>query len=138
MIAPRLPDPAPLPTPLTAPFWNGLGEGRLRIQQCDACTRYVFYPRPVCPFCASERLTWRDCSGRGSLLSFTVNHRPGPLFSSADPQIIALVTLDEGARVAGRFHGADPSQLRLGMPVVAVLTDEDSTMLRFAPAEAAP
>ena len=130
-------DPAPMPTPLTAPFWDAVREGRLLIQQCQDCLRHVFYPRPICPFCSAERLEWRECSGRGTLLSSTINHRPAPVFSSPDPQVIALVTLEEGVRVTGRIVGPTPAPplLRLGMPLVAVWGNQDATMLRFTPVE---
>ena len=69
--------PGPTITALTAPFWAAAQEGRLSIQHCEDCDNAVFYPRALCPHCWSERLVWKDASGRGRLKSFSVVHKPG-------------------------------------------------------------
>ncbi|MCH7954080.1 MAG: hypothetical protein IIC25_09330, partial [Chloroflexi bacterium] len=40
--------PLPKPSSLSQPFWDGLAAGELRLQRCDNCDTYVFYPRPYC------------------------------------------------------------------------------------------
>jgi len=39
--------PYPEPDGETQPFWDGIAEGRLRLQRCASCGRYVFYPRQI-------------------------------------------------------------------------------------------
>lgn len=109
----------PSPTPETAPFWAGTLAGELRIQRCNACSHYYFYPRPFCRYCASRDVEWRKVSGRGRLLSYVINYRPLPPAAPDRPQIIALVELDEGPRMLTNIIGVapDPEQLRLDAPV---------------------
>ncbi len=55
-------------------YWEGIARGELRIQRCAACTRYVFYPRSICPHCFSDRLSWVVASGKGTIYSYTPVH----------------------------------------------------------------
>ncbi|MEU9063654.1 zinc ribbon domain-containing protein, partial [Streptomyces sp. NPDC048430] len=41
---------APTPTPETEQFWAGTHEGELRLQRCNGCDRFYFYPRPFCRY----------------------------------------------------------------------------------------
>ena len=111
--------PVPVPTPETLPFWEGTAAGELRIQHCNDCQKFYFYPRPYCPTCLSEDVEWRTVSGRGTLASYNINYRPLPMFKSDAPQIIALIELDEGVRLMSTIVGVDPDpgQLPLGLRV---------------------
>lgn len=109
--------PLPIPTPETQEFWDGAARGELRIQRCNACEQSYFYPRPFCPnpTCSSDDVEWRTVSGNATLTSFSINYRPMPQFGR-DPQIIALVTLDEGPRMLTNLVGVapDPESITLG------------------------
>lgn len=109
--------PVPEPTPETLPFWEGTAVGELRIQRCNVCEKFYFYPRPYCPSCLSGDVEWRVVSGRGSLASYNINYRPLPAFKSDRPQVIALVELDEGVRLMSNIVGVEPvpEKLPLGL-----------------------
>ena len=109
--------PVPVPTPETQSFWEGTAAGELRIQRCNSCEKFYFYPRPYCPRCNSDDVEWRVVSGKGTLASYNINYRPFPIFASDEPQIIALVELDEGARLMSNIVGIEPlpENLPLGM-----------------------
>ncbi|GAA4168574.1 Zn-ribbon domain-containing OB-fold protein [Gryllotalpicola koreensis] len=109
--------PVPEPTPETRPFWEGTAVGELRIQRCNVCEKFYFYPRPYCPTCLSEDVEWRAVSGRGSLASYNINYRPMPMFKTDQPQVIALVELDEGVRLMSNIVGVEPvpEKLPLGL-----------------------
>lgn len=109
--------PVPEPTPETVPFWEGTAAGELRIQHCNTCQRFYFYPRPFCPRCNCDDVEWRTVSGRGRLASYNINHRPFPQFKSDRPQVIALVELDEGVRLMSNIVDVEPvpEQLPLGL-----------------------
>src|SRR5690348_7682670 len=66
----------PKPTPETQHFWDGTQAGELRLQRCDACAVVYFPPRPFCPSCASRKVSVFKASGRGTLYSYVINHRP--------------------------------------------------------------
>ncbi len=56
-------------------YFDNLAAGRLRLQRCDDCSEWVFYPRAVCPHCGSEALVWHEPSGRGTVYSTSVVRR---------------------------------------------------------------
>lgn len=109
--------PYPVPDGDTAPFWEAAREGRLRIQRCRACGRAVFYPRAVCPHCTSAELEWVDASGRGSVYSYTIIHRAPEEFRAEAPYVVALVDLEEGARMMTRITGTEPGDMAIGLSV---------------------
>ncbi len=116
--------PYPEPDGETRPFWDGIAEGRLRLQRCRGCARHVFYPRSVCPHCMSADLDWTDASGRGVVHALTVVHRAPPGFADEAPYVVALVELEEGPRMLTRLVGVAPPEAAIGMPVeVAIQGD---------------
>jgi uncharacterized OB-fold protein len=111
--------PVPEPTPETQPFWDGCAAGQLRIQRCLDCARPYFYPRPACPACGSARVEWFTASGRATLYSYVINHRPARGFEADAPYPIAVVQLAEGPRMMTSLTGvaATPEALVLDMPL---------------------
>jgi len=109
--------PLPLPDEVTAPFWEGCRRGELRMQRCEACTRFRFLPRPMCPHCNSFDSEWVRMSGDGSLFSFVICHPPVlPAFQAQTPYAVALVELaeDPALRMVGGVLGTPPDRLRIG------------------------
>jgi uncharacterized OB-fold protein len=98
----------PAPTPETESFWAGTLAGELRIQQCNSCGKHYFYPRPFCRYCQSADVVWRAASGTGRLVSYVINYRPVPPADPGQPQVIALVELDEGPRLMTNIVGVSP------------------------------
>jgi uncharacterized OB-fold protein len=126
--------PGPVPTPTSAPFWDGLAHGEVRAQRCDACGAWVHYPRHRCPACLADRLTWHTIDRRGTVYTFTVARRPThPVFADEIPQIIAVVELEHSLRMTTTLVGVEPSAVRIGLPVIAVFDvgDDGVTLLRF-------
>jgi uncharacterized OB-fold protein len=105
----------PVPTPETAPFWAGTLAGELRIQQCNSCGKHYFYPRPSCRYCQSRDVEWRTVSGTGRLISYVINYRPVPPADPGEPQVIALVELDEGPRMMTSIVGVSPEPENLAL-----------------------
>jgi len=106
----------PKPTPLTQPYFDGCGEGRLLLQQCDDCHGWQFYPRLVCSHCGAKSLSWRQSPGIGRVASFTVVRRAVSSAYTA-PYVIALVDLDEGVRMMTQLRDIDPDQAAVGQRV---------------------
>jgi uncharacterized protein len=108
----------PSPSRLTAPYWNAASRGELLLQRCRACDRHQFYPRDACTNCGSTELQWVQASGRGTIYSYTVFHRPPhPAFDRL-PLVVALVDLEEGPRMTTNIVGCDVGEIRIGMPVL--------------------
>ncbi|MEV4222478.1 OB-fold domain-containing protein [Nonomuraea sp. NPDC049725] len=112
----------PKPTPDTQPFWDGTAAGELRIQRCQTCERHYFYPRPSCPHCGSGAVEWVRASGRASLYSYVINHRPAPGFEEGGPYAIAVVELEEGVRMMTNIvnTGITPENLPLDLDLRVV------------------
>ncbi len=109
----------PIPTPETQHFWDGCKVGELRLQRCEECAKTYFPPRPFCPGCGSRQVAIFKASGRASLYSYVINHRPRPDMGTT-PHSIAVVTLEEGPRMMTNIVGCPqtPQALHLDMPVV--------------------
>lgn len=133
------PRPLPEPTPVSAPFWQGLREHRILVQYSPSLGRYVFYPRTLAPGTLADDLTWHEIDGAGSLYTFTVARRPtGPPWAGALPQILAVVGWDAGPRVSTELVDVDPADIRIGMRVTPVFCDvpgSEITLLRYRPAD---
>ncbi len=128
--------PLPVPSPVSKPFWDGLGDGELRVQRCSACGAFVFYPRPHCPSCLSAELDWLAVSGLGRVYSFTVVRRAmHPAFAEDVPYVYAIVELEEGPRLMTNIVGCPPEAVRVDMPVEAVYdrVTSEVTLLKFRP-----
>ncbi|WP_269688715.1 MULTISPECIES: OB-fold domain-containing protein [Halopseudomonas] len=127
--------PMPLATPISAPFWNGLKEGRVQLQQCNSCQQWTFYPRRHCSHCLSHDLSWKEVSGAGTLYTFTVARIPTlPEFAGAEPQILAVVELEQGVRMNTTLVGLAPDDIRVGMavkPVRARVSEDGTVLLRY-------
>ncbi len=132
--------PVPVPVPVTQPFWEGTAAGELRLQSCGACGARVFYPRPRCPGCGADALSWVRASGRGRLHSYVISHMEMPGWAGETPYVIAIVELEEGPRMMSSLVGvpADPARLPLDMPLEVVFEKRgDMTLPMFKPSEAA-
>ena len=127
--------PMPVPTEISAPFWEGLKAERLLIQQCERCSHWVFYPRRHCPACFTHALAWREVSGGATLYSFTVTRIATlPDFADEMPQILAVVELDQGVRINTNLVGLDEAEVKVGMrlqPVYAEVDAKGNRLLRF-------
>ena len=93
--------------------------------QAAGCETFCWYPKPVCPRCASENFTWTDVTGPAKLFSYTIVRRAlhGPL-SVIAPYAPVLVTFDDapGLRLVTRSIG-DAEKLNIGDTVSIVFED---------------
>jgi uncharacterized OB-fold protein len=106
--------PLPHPTPLSQPHWDGCLEGVLRVQRCRDCGTHVFIPQPVCTECFEQSLGWIDSSGRGTLYSYTIVHRPQqPSFDV--PYVPIIVEMEEGWHMMSNLKHAALDSIEIGM-----------------------
>lgn len=127
--------PLPHKTKVTAPFWEGCNEGKLKLQRCadPACGRYVFYPRVCCPYCHKGDLAWTEASGKGTIVSFTMVHRPQhETFYTEAPICFIAVRLEEGPTLYSQLLDKPKAgEALIGKPVTA-------SMVEVAPGERLP
>ena len=100
--------PSPPVNPESKAFFDAAREGKLLLAKCSACKALHYYPRAVCPFCASEKIQWVEAKGKGTLYSYSVMRRV------AEPYAIAYVTLDEGVTMLTNIVDCDLDRLRIG------------------------
>jgi len=126
--------PAPEPTIDSKPYWDGLKERRLLLQQCGNCGLVRHYPRPMCDACHSLEVRWIESSRQGRLYAWTEVHHPFvPGFRDEIPYVMATVELEEGVRLQCQMLGAEAAALRLDLPVEIVFREvEDDLVLPFA------
>ena len=126
--------PLPVPTPETAHYWEGTARGELRLQRCRACETTYFPPQPFCPACSSADVDVVRSSGRGSLHTYVITHRPAPGLDP--PYVIGVVELEEGPRLLTNVVGVepDPDALPIDLPVEVVYeTVGDVALPMFRP-----
>lgn len=123
--------PIPVPQPESDFYWEKLREEQLWLRRCEACTVTYFYPRDICPHCFSRRTTWWQSSGKGTLYSFAIVHRPPtPDWKNSVPYVIAIVELEGGARIPTNLVNVepDPSAIHVGMAVTVVFRPVSPTI----------
>jgi uncharacterized protein len=130
-----LPAPPPPVNPETKEFWDATAQGRLLLKRCLDCGSVIWYPRAICPECASLRTEWFQSTGRGRVYSYTVNRRGEGAYQSAVPYVLAYVELDEGPRVMTNLIDAAAADLEVGLLVEVVFHDtgEGAALPRFRP-----
>ena len=129
--------PIPVPTPETQFFWDKVRQHELWIQSCNDCSHAFFYPRFHCPRCSSDNVEWFRASGKGTLYSYVINHRPPPGLEEEAPYAIAVVQLDEGPRMMTNIVDVEntPENLVLDMQVEVTFEDvaEEVTIPKWRP-----
>ena len=96
--------------PDLAAFWDGTRNQQLLLPHCRSCGKVFWYPRPTCPACLSEDLSWEPATGTGTVHAVTVQSRPAP-------HAVVLVDLDEGVRVMSNMVGIAAENVRIGARV---------------------
>lgn len=118
----------------TQTFWDALRDGLWQTTCCEACEKATFPPRPVCPHCWSDRVTWRALGARGTLYSWTRVHAAPAAFAREAPYAVGIVDLDEGVRLACRLVEAEGVELEPGLTMeMLVLQYEDGPLFAARP-----
>jgi len=109
----------PAVNPETKSFWDAARAGRFLVPFCTACGKAHWYPRAICPFCASDKVEWHEASGKGTIYTFSVMHRV------KEPYAIGHVTLAEGPTMLTNIVDCDFDKLRIGQPVAVVFLETE-------------
>lgn len=104
-------DPYVRSHPFGRPFWRAAAEGRFLVPRCMECGRAHWYPRPFCPFCASQSVQWQESTGGGRVYAFSALRRAG------EPNIVAYVQLDEGPIMLTNLVSCRLDEVQIGQAV---------------------
>ena len=116
----------PAVNPETKPFWDAAREGRFLVPFCAACGKAHWYPRAICPFCAGDKVEWREASGKGTIYTFSLMRK-----SPSGPYAIAYVTLKEGPSLQTNIVDCYIEKLKIGQKVRVVFKPTDGAPLPF-------
>ena len=106
-------------------FWEGAERSELRIQRCEDCGKYVFYPREYCPHDLGK-LTYEKVSGKGKVLTYSIVVRTGdPRFADKTPFVAAVVQLDEGPTMYSRIVVDDPRNVDFNQEVEVLFEEHE-------------
>lgn len=116
--------PQPRQSSDTEPFWTACNEGRFLLRRCANCGTHRLYPRDACPECWETEAEDVEASGEGTVVSYSVAHRPKDESFAADaPYVVAVVELAEGVTVLTNVVDCDPEEVNVGDPVELIWTD---------------
>ena len=113
------------------PYFAAAAEGKLMLKKCGACNEVHHYPRALCPFCFSDKVSWVQAKGTGEIYTYSVTRRGGPV-----PYCIAYVTLEEGIKMMTNIVDADLDTIKIGQKVKVVFKKSAGgfSVPMFAPA----
>jgi uncharacterized OB-fold protein len=121
--------PIPVPNADNQGFWDACHRHELRLQRCQSCGAFRHQPRPMCSQCHCLEYEWARASGRGTVYSFTIVHRPTlPAFQRDVPYNVVVVQLEEGPFMVSNVVGCIPDRLHIGLAVEVVFEDVSDTI----------
>jgi uncharacterized protein len=121
---------SPEPTIGTEAYWEGARNSKLLLRHCMSCDRLHHYPRALCPHCFSDKLDWREASGKGRVYTYSVMRR------APEPYVIAYVTLEEGVSMMTNIVDCNFDKVRIDQPVTVVFkaSENGQPVPMFTPA----
>lgn len=116
MALPRFDPPAG--AGVSAPFWDGIERGVLKLPRCSACGAWQWYPDEMGPDCAGADFEWVEVPATGTVYSCSRVHRsflPGGRYDV--PYVVGCVELDgaDGVRLVCNLD--DDPELQVGSRV---------------------
>ena len=97
------------------PYFEAAAQGRLLVKKCADCGEIHHYPRGICPFCLSDKVSWQEAKGTGTIYTYSIMRRGVPI-----PYCIAYVTLNEGVTMMANIVDCDLDGIRIGQAVKVV------------------
>lgn len=127
--------PVPIPDRDSAPFWEGMRAGEVRLQRCTACGTWRWPARAICNRCHGFDAEWVAVGGTGTVISWIRTHQAFlPAFQDDLPYVTVTVQLDEQAdlQMIGGLADRD-IEPEIGMRVRAAFTDGDQPLVFWRP-----
>ncbi len=89
--------------------------------KCTECGKHFYPERYICPVCKKTvKMEEVKFSGKGKVFTYTIVRVPPEGFKIYSPYIIAIIELEEGAKVTGQIVDCDIEDVKIGMAVEAV------------------
>lgn len=94
---------------------------RLIGSKCVKCGAEYFPPVYRCRGCGSEEIKDAEMPRKGKILTYTVLHEPLPGYEAQTPLTLAVVQLENGARVLSQVVDSPGESVRTGAKVRATV-----------------
>lgn len=89
--------------------------------RCETCGKAYFPRREICPKCRRKgKITEVEFAGKGKVFSFTNVTSPPEGFEDQVPYILAVIELDEGAKLTGQIVDVQKEDVEIGSRVESV------------------
>jgi scaffold protein (connect acetoacetyl-CoA thiolase and HMG-CoA synthase) len=108
---------------------------RLIGSRCSECGTEYFPPVYRCRACGSERIKDKEMPREGEIITYTQLHEPLPGFEALAPFYLAVVKLENGARILTQIVDSPAESVRTGAKVRATIrrarTDGESGQIMY-------
>jgi len=118
-----IPTPAPMNDGLDKPYWDGLAQNKLILQQCKSCKKWQWTPEWICRHCHSFDMGWSEVAPKGRLFSWERNWHPAhPALKDQGPYLVVLIEIPQAGnvRLVGNLLGDPMQKVKIGTEVEAV------------------
>jgi hypothetical protein len=89
--------------------------------KCVHCGGVFFPKRVICPECRRKgKLEDIAFSGKGKVHTYSVIHSPAEDFKILSPYIVAIIELDEGAKITSQIVDCNNDEINIGDEVELV------------------
>ncbi|WP_054835711.1 Zn-ribbon domain-containing OB-fold protein [Methanobrevibacter arboriphilus] len=83
--------------------------------KCTNCDGVYFPPRVICPKCRRKgKIENIQFSGKGKIHSFSIVETPTDDFKTIAPYAVAIIDLEEGARLTSQLVDCDLNEIEIG------------------------
>ena len=107
----------------TPRFWREIpSRYNLIGTRCGNCGTVDFPPRSICPKCHRKsvgKMQRQKLTGKGVVVSYTVVHDAPSQFDLLKPYVLAVIELEEKARLTSQLIDVEPANVKVGLPVEA-------------------
>ena len=100
------------------------GRYNLEGSKCPCCGKVYFPKRNMCPVCRRESIGKMEpysISRKGEVYTFSIIHDAPDFTTKLKPYAVAMVRTTDGIMISAQLVDVDPADVRIGMPVRAVL-----------------
>lgn len=111
-------------------FWKGGARGQLLINRCADCSKYHHPPAPICYHCLSTDVAPTPVSGKGTIVSFTINYQPW-LPEMVVPFAAAFIAIEEQEDVwlLSNIVGCQKEDVAIGAAVKVLFEQQEEVWI---------
>ena len=89
--------------------------------KCTNCNGVYFPPRVICPECRRNgKIENIQFKGKGKIHSFSIVETPTDDFKTIAPYAVAIIELEEGAKLTSQLVDCNLNEIEIGDPVEMV------------------